>query len=151
MCPPKCLLMCTPAARCLGAQHCMLHTSGRHLRTIWSHRDILRGPGTTQSAVANGRCVRVCCVRVAARVCTDCGPDRCLCRCSPRRVTGDERAEIGSTLDPDNDYWCFGDGEVHITNVVRLSGRVAFVPRRTSEPPSPLSRCESSFERRNEV
>jgi hypothetical protein len=39
--PPKCLRMCTPASRCLGAQHCLLHASGRHLRAIWSHRDIL--------------------------------------------------------------------------------------------------------------
>ena len=129
--PPKCLRMCTPASRCLGAQHCLLHASGRHLRAIWSHRDILGGPGATQSAVTDGPCVRACVL------CTGCGArvhglrsDRCLCRCSPRRVTGDARAEIGSTLDPDNYYRCFGDGELHRTNVVRSSGRVAFVPRR---------------------
>ena len=53
-------------------------------------------------------------------------------------LTGDARAELGSILDPDNDSRCFGDGKVHRINVVRSSGRVAFVPRRTSEPSTTL-------------
>jgi hypothetical protein len=47
-------------------------------------------------------------------------------------------AELGSTLDPDKDSRCFGDGRVHIINVVRSFGRVAFVLRRTSDPLTPL-------------
>ena len=56
------------------------------------------------------------------------------------RVTlqGDAYAEIGYTLVPDNDVRCFGYAEVHRINVVWSAGRVAFVPRRTYDPPSPL-------------
>ena len=32
-----------------------------------------------------------------------------------------------TTFDLDNDSGCFGDGNVHIINVVRSSGRVVFV------------------------
>jgi hypothetical protein len=50
----------------------------------------------------------------ACMLCTVCGarvhglrPNVCLCRCSLRRFTGDARAELGSTFDPDNDLRCF--------------------------------------------
>jgi hypothetical protein len=53
-------------------------------------------------------------------------------------LPGDAYAEIGYTLVPDNDVRCFGYAEVHRINVVWSAGRVAFVPRRTYDPPSPL-------------
>ena len=38
-----------PAARCPWCSLCLPPISGRHLRAIWSHTDLLGGPGAAQS------------------------------------------------------------------------------------------------------
>ena len=117
--------------------------SGRHLRAIWSHKDLLGGPGAARCEDADGPCMHACCVRAAMRECTDCDPTgvrvafaRMIFR-GPRAQNSDPL----STLDPDKDSRCFGDGIVHRINVVWSFGRVAFVPRRTSDPLTPLFIC----------
>ena len=66
-------------ARCplpvvLTASLCLPPISGRHLRAIWSHKDLLGGPGAARCEDADGPCMHACCVRAATRECTDCDP-----------------------------------------------------------------------------
>ena len=125
----RCLL---PVELTLFATH-LRPPSARHLEPWrllgWPWRSSVRRCGwAVHACVLRAGCgarvleLRAVCARVA------------LCTYDIPRAA---RAELGSILDPDNDSRCFGDGKVHIINVVRSSGRVAFVPRRTWEPPHP--------------
>ena len=108
------------------------------MRAFCSHRDILSAPGAAGNVDADQACMHASCAWSVARMRTDYDPTRVRCRHTHTCLPGDAYAEIGYTLVPDNDVRCFGYAEVHRTNVVWSAGRVAFVPRRTYDPPSPL-------------
>ena len=86
---------CLPAhvhIRCplrVECSHCLPPSSGHHLCAVWSHGDSLGGPCAARCAAADTTCMHACCVRFAARVCTDC-VRTCVCvdvRCDASRVT----------------------------------------------------------------
>ena len=74
VCPSARMHMPMPAARCPWCSLCLPPISGRHLRAIWSHKDLLGGPGAARCEDADGPCMHACCVRAAMRECTDCDP-----------------------------------------------------------------------------
>ena len=84
-CASRCARLLTftwprPPAHVPPCSLCLPHSSGRHLRAIGSHGDILVGPCVAQSADAVGTCMLVYIVRAAASACTDCDPTLVPCR-----------------------------------------------------------------------
>ena len=118
VCPPARMHMPMPAARRLRCSLSLPHSSGRHLRVIQSHGDILGGLGAARYADADGSCMRLCGVRVAAHLCTDCDPTLSVSHCSPHVRRVDAYTELRSTLDPDLDPGSFEHLESEFFRVV---------------------------------
>ena len=78
------------------------------------------GCGAARSADTAKPCMSSCCVRVAARVFTNCDPNVLVSRYARMIFRGPrvQKPELGSTLGPDNIFRCFGHDELHIIRVV---------------------------------